>query len=197
MNLRDSHTYMAYVADNDDISVETTDTGVMIMGLKGQATAIPVLVWAVDEGGLPMNLADDDDTADVDESVSPAEADYITVNVTVDRAPYMSDSAVGTVDLTTGGDTAMRTVGHVFDEALSNIAITFTPALGEQNDQGGIAEIREGSAITDQTPNRLPFSAHGINAGTVTLTVKAAEEDEDDNVPDQYAEHMITVTVTP
>ena len=196
VNLRDSLTYMAYVADNDDISVETTDDGVMIMGLKGQATAIPVIVWAVDEGGLPMNRPDVDNT-DEDETETepyPVEANILTINVTVDRAPYMSDSAVGTVSLSVS-DVA-KVVGNVFDEALTDIAVTYTPAIGDQNDQGGIAEVTGAQPDTTSTPNRLPFSVNGINAGTVTLTVKAAEGAVE-NAPDQYAEHMITVTVTP
>ena len=198
-NLRDddSLTYKAYVADNDDISVETNDTGVMIMGLKGQATAIPVLVWAVDDGLLPMNRPDDASSAEDDETETepyPPDASIITINVTVDRAPYMSDSAVGAVSLSVN-DMA-KVVGNVFDENLDGIDVTYTPAIGDQNDQGGIAEVTEGTADTAATPNRLPFSVNGINAGTVTLTVKAAEVDTDNNVPDQYAEHMITVTVS-
>ena len=198
-NLRDSHTYMAYVADNDVISVETTDTGVMIMGLKGQATAIPVIVWAVDEGGLPMNRPDDPNSMEDDETETepyPLGDDIITINVTVDRAPYMSDGAVGTVSLSVS-DMA-KVVGNVFDEELTEILVDYTPIIGDQNDQGGIAEVTEASMPdTDSVPNRLPFLVNGVNAGTVTLTVKAAETGTGNNDPDQYAEHMITVTVTP
>ena len=170
------------------------------MGLKGQATAIPVIVWAVDDGLLPMNRPDDASTAAEDETETkpyPLDASIITINVTVDRAPYLSDAADVAVSLSVS-DMA-KEVGNVFDEGITeeNIDVTYTPALGEQNDQGGIAEITEGTPPTDPTTNRVPILVNGINPGTVTLTVKAAEVDQNNNVPDQYAEHMITVTVTP
>ena len=57
-----------------------------------------------------------------------------------------------------------------------------------------------GAVVADAgfAPSRRPILVNGINPGTVTLTVKATEEGgTQENQPIQYAEHTITVTVTP
>ena len=130
-----------------------------------------------------------------DQTVVPADANVASFTITVDRAPFMSDGAVGTITVAVAD--APKTVGHVFDEALSEIEVSYTPAIGDQNDHGGIAEITLGDTDTDSTPNRRPISVNGINPGTVTLTVKATEGGTQENQPIQSATHTITVTVTP
>ena len=191
-NIRDELEFHARVsAGSEFVVAEATGTGVKITGR--QAGTATVVVWVTDEAGMPMLPEEDDEDTEADETLPVAGASYV-ITVTVDRAPYLSSAAVGSVRLAVSDDP--RVVGNVFDEALDDVDVTFTPIVGEQNDEGGIAEITEGTVDTTATPNRLPFSVNGINPGTVTLTVKATEGGAQNNEPIQYAEHTITVTVT-
>ena len=198
-NLRDTLTFKAYVDPTTDIEIMETDKGVMITGLTAQATAIPVRVWAVDEGGLPRNRAEDATADDgIDDIMSPPNAAVQVINVIVDGAPFMSNAAVGTKSLTVADPAAV--VGHVFDETatLDALVMTYKPTLTEQGGMGNaVAEASIGPVGTDPEPtDRRPISVNGINTGSVTLTVTVTEAAVD-NTPTQYTEHTIAVTVTP
>jgi hypothetical protein len=200
-NIRDSLTFHVF-EDSDLVDAVATDAGVMITGLKaGTAT---VIVWATDEAGMPMLAEEDDtDTADIDETKRPADSAAYVITVTVDGAPFMSESAVGTKSITVADPTnaSDAVVGTVFDDndnTLGDTNLTFEPGIGDQGgDPGGIASINwEGQADTTSEPSRREISVDGLNPGTVTLTVKVTETEADNN-PTQYTTHMITVAVTP
>ena len=196
VNLRDTLTFHVF-EDSDLVEAVETATGVMIKGLKsGSAT---VVVWATDEAGMPM-LAEEDDTANdgIDETMRPLDNAAYVITVTVDGAPFMSDSAVGTKSITVEDMAAV--VGTVFDDDVLTAAdLSFEPDVGEQgSDTGAVARIiwADGTAATIAGLNRREISVDGLNDGTVTLTVKVTEDDEAVNNPTQYVEHMITVTVS-
>ena len=200
-NLRDSLTFRAYVDPTiTDIEIMETDTGVMIMGRTAQATAIPVRVWAVDEGGLPMNAEDTTigDTDDgIDQAASPPNASVQVINVTVDGQPLMSTAAVGSIDVKVG---EMATVGHVFDEALGTLLFSFSPTVAEQEldavAQASMAAADATDGTTALVPARRAISVTGINRGTVMLSLKMMET-AGLNEPTQYTEHDVVVNVSP
>jgi hypothetical protein len=200
-NIRDTLTFHVF-EDSDLVEAVETATGVMIKGLKaGTAT---VIVWATDEAGMPMLAEEDDtDTADIDETKRPADSAAYVITVTVDGAPFMSESAVGTKSITVADPTnaSDAVVGTVFDDndnTLGDTNLTFEPGIGDQGgDPGGIASINwEEDADVTSEPSRREISVDGLNPGTVTLTVKVTETEAENN-PTQYTSHMITVTVTP
>jgi hypothetical protein len=203
-NIRDSLTFHVF-EDSDLVEAVETATGVMIKGLKAGGPAT-VIVWATDEARMPM-LAEKDNatTLEIDETMRPpANGVFYTITVTVDGAPFMSESAVGTKSITVAdpaivGDAVVGTVFDDDDNTFGPDNLTFEPGIGSQGgDPGGIASIEwaVAAADTDAEPSRREISVDGLNPGTVTLTVKVTETEAANN-PTQYTTHMITVTVTP
>ena len=204
-NNQDDLTWM-YHTSSDLISVTMTEDGdgFMIMGVANKSGTAMVYVWARDEGGLPMNMADTSEEGADDNSLPrPADTDVRLITVTVDGAPYMSISAVGTVDLDVaapGTPVATGTVvGYVFDPdpdaMLGALVLSVTPASSAPN---GIVEFALGVPSTDASPNAVPIYAMGRNTGSVTVTLTVHEEDPagaDVEQPNQSTDHTITVSV--
>jgi hypothetical protein len=201
-NNQDDLTWM-YHTSSDLISVTMTEDGdgFMIMGEANKSGTAMVYVWARDEGGLPVNVPDTSGDEEEDNSMPrPIDDDVLLLTVTVDGAPYMSISAVGTVELDVaapGTPAATGTVvGYVFDpdSTLSDLVLSATPAFEAPN---GVVEFALGVATTDASPNGRPIYAMGRNTGSVTVTLTVHEEVMDDaEQPNQSTDHTITVTVS-
>ena len=177
--------------------------GFMIMGVANKTGEATVYVWARDEGGLPVDVKDTSGEDEEDNSMPrPVDDDVRLITVTVDGAPYMSISAVGTVELDvaapgTPADTG-TVVGYVFDpdSTLDDLDLSAAPAFEAPN---GVVEFALGAATTDAIPNGRPIYAMGRNTGSITVTLTVHEEDPDaENVeqPNQSTDHTITVTVS-
>ena len=205
-NIRDVLDWMVYVtatteaadiadANNDVVSASVTNGAVRlagvvtITGLKS-GTAI-VRVWAVDEGKVPLNMADNDNEDDGDQS-RPWPTSVHTITVTVDAAPTLSEDAIEAVTMDIV-DTA-EIVGTVFNlgtpvEEMQDPVVT--PAYPSAQT---IVEVTLLLAA-NEVPGRT-LQVIGRNSGTVSITVKLSEvADTDHDQPDQYVEHTFTATV--
>jgi hypothetical protein len=205
-NNQDDLTWM-YHTSSELISVTMTEDadGFMITGVANKSGTAMVYVWARDEGGLPVNVPDTSGDEEEDNSMPrPIDDDVLLLTVTVDGAPYMSISAVGTVELDVaapGTPAATGTVvGYVFDpdSTLAELDLSYTPEFTAPN---GIVEFALGTATTDANPNGRPIYAMGRNTGNVMVTLTVHEEDPDDpndvpTQPNQSTDHTITVTVS-
>ena len=205
-NNQDDLTWM-YDTSSELISVTMTEDGdgFMITGVANKSGSATVYVWARDEGGLPVNVPDTSGEDEEDNSMPrPEDDDVRVITVTVDGAPYMSISAVGTVELDVAAPgtpaTTGTVVGYVFDPdtTLSDLELSAAPAFEAPN---GIVEFALGAATTDANPNGRPIYAMGRNTGSITVTLTVHEDDPDDTdnpptQPNQSTDHTITVTVS-
>ena len=200
-NRDDSYEWAFYNTDPDSVMVMATNDGVMITGLKNAAAAVPVFVWAVDEGGFPMAdedgdyQADDETSTDIDESMYPVGARRI--NVTTDPPPSLGAAVTINGQMVTLPAQTLKTqeerlIGTVFDDE----AITI-PADAARSQIVNIAFDAVDTDNTDANGRGILAEARNFTAARETIKFKLMEPDSSatDN-PQQYLDVSVDITVS-